>query len=207
MKDLAKGLLKLIGFIVLLAAIVGGVIFTLFVTIVDVGHNAMAPTMTLGDRVLVWKSEKFALGQVVLCEHPRQAGAYVMGRIVGRPGHTVNIEHGQLTIAGKTPHLGRTEVVDFHDAELGRTVRMRMTEEDILDRVHRIFVREGSTARMTRPHEVKSGLFLMNDNRTHRGEDSRYYGEVNPERCIGRIFMRLTATSPELGNEALDIIL
>lgn len=206
MRDFAKGLLKLVGLLVILAGIAAGVLFGFFVTFVDVGHNAMAPTMTLGDRVLVWKTDQLGLGEVALCEHPREAGTYVMGRIVGKPGQVVAFDRGRLTINGDAPHVDVQELVDFHDAELGRTVRVRKMVEDILDHDHGVFVREGSEPRMRRPHEVQRGFFLMNDNRTHAGEDSRTFGEVDPSRCLGRVFMRVSAASPELGNAALDII-
>lgn len=203
-----KGLFKLLGVVLLIALVAGGVLYTSFVTVVEVGHNAMAPTMTLGDRVLVWRTDKFELGQVALCAHPGQPGNYVIGRVVGRPGQTVAIERGQLLIAGEAPPVDIRDVVVFDDAELGRPVRMRRALEDLLDRDHFIFTREGDEPRMRRAHSVRSGLFLMNDNRTHRGEDSRTYGEVDPNSCVGRVFMRLTAApaTVALGGAALDIL-
>jgi hypothetical protein len=48
----------------------------------------------------------------------------------------------------------------------------------------------------------------MSDNRSHNGEDGRSFGEVLPSRCVGRVFLRLTAAEspPEIGNGALDFI-
>lgn len=208
MKDFVKGALKFVAVIAVLAAVAGGVLYGFFVEIVDVGHNAMAPTMTIGDRVLVWKTQELPLGAVALCAHPVQPGVYVMGRVVGRPDHVVSIERGGLQINGDAPDLDTQGFVTFHDAEIGRAVRMRKIHEDILDRDHFIFVQDGREPRMRRAHRVERGLFLMNDNRTHRGEDSRTYGEVDPSACVGRVFMRLSAaeSAPELGHAALDII-
>lgn len=208
MRDFLKGALKFLGVVLVIALIAGGVLYAFFVKVVEVGHNAMAPTMILGDRVLVWNSQDFELGEVVLCPHPQQPGRYVMGRVVGRPGQIVSFERGSLTINGQTPATDVRGLVDFFDAESGRTERMRMALEDILDHDHRIFWREGSEARMRRAHRVSGGLYILNDNRTYVGEDSRTFGEVTPSTCVGRVFMRLTAApSPaEIGNAPLDVI-
>lgn len=208
MKDFAKGVFKFLGVLVLLAAIAGGVLYGFFVKVLEVGHNGMAPTMTLGDQVLVWKTQELGLGEVALCGHPQQPGVYVLGRVVGRAGQIVGIERGALTINGESPEVDTRGVVAFEDAELGRTVRMRHAYERILTHDHPLFWREGSEPRMRRAHTVQGGLFLMNDNRTHRGEDSRTFGEVANESCVGRVFLRLTAaeTPAEIGNAALDII-
>lgn len=207
-RDFLKGALKFLGVVLVIALIAGGVLYAFFVKVVEVGHNAMAPTMILGDRVLVWNSQDFGLGEVILCPHPQQPGRYVMGRVVGRPGQTVSMERGTLRINGQAPDTDVRGVVSFFDAETGRTERMRMALEDILDHDHRIFWREGSEPRMRRSHRVSGGLYIMNDNRTYVGEDSRTFGEVAPTTCVGRVFMRLTAApSPaEVGNGALDII-
>ncbi len=208
MRDFVKGLLKFVAVVLVLAAIAGGVLYAFFVKDVEVGHNGMAPTMILGDRVLVWKTTEFGLGEIALCEHPQEPGRYVMGRVVGRPGHVITFERGQLRINGRTPDTDSSGMVEFDDAETGRRHRMALARENILDHTHWTFVRHGSEPRMRRPHRVGSGLFLLSDNRTHLGEDSRQFGTVAPSTCVGRIFMRLTAVeSPaRVGNAALDLL-
>ena len=203
-----KGALKFLGAMALLLAIAGGILYALYVKVVDVGHNGMAPTLVLDDRVLVWETESFELGDVVLCAHPGQEGRFVMGRIVGRPGHTISMERGTLRIDGEAPDTDVRGAVRFEDRELGRTYTMRWAMERILDDGHTIGWREGEQPRMSRPARVSSGYYLLSDNRTHRGEDSRAFGEVDPARCVGQVFMRLEAgPSPdELGHDMLDII-
>ncbi len=207
-RDFLKGALKFLGVLLVIALVVGGVLYAFFVKVVEVGHNAMAPTMILGDRVLVWNTQDLGLGEVALCPHPQQPGRYVMGRVVGRPGQVLSMERGVLRINGDAPDTDIRGVVGFADAESGRTVRMHLAFEDILDHEHTIFWREGSQPQMRREHRVSSGLYLLSDNRTYTGEDSRTFGEVQPSTCVGRVFMRLTAApSPaEVGNAALDII-
>jgi signal peptidase I len=207
-KDFAKGALKFLGVTAVILGAVGAVIYFAFIQLVDVGHNGMAPTMIMGDKVLVWETDSFELGDPVLCGHPETRGRYVMGRIVGRPGHTVAIERGSLLISGDTPDSDVQGTMQFRDAEIGRTVTMHYGVEDLLDHDHPFMWREGTRPQMGRPVRVSGGYFLLGDNRTHRGEDSRSFGVVRAADCVGVIFMRLTAAEspPEIGNAPLDII-
>ncbi len=208
MRDFVKGASKFLGVVAILLLIVGAILYFFFVRVVTVGHNAMAPTVIMGDQVLVWRGQSFELGEMVLCPHPSEAGRYVIGRIVGRPGQTVSIERGNLRINGVTPDADIHTPIQFADMETGRNRTMLWGVEDILDREHYFFREQGRRPVEMRPHRVRGGVFLMSDNRSYRGEDSRTFGEVSEINCIGRVFMRLTAAdSPEeIGNSALDIL-
>jgi signal peptidase I len=207
-RDFAKGALKFLGAIAAVLLVAGAILYAFFVEVVEVGHNGMSPTMMLGDRVLVWKTTEFELGEAILCPHPSQRGRFVLGRVVGRPGQTVSMDRGTLLINGDSPDRDLHAAIAFDDRETGRRAMMVWGDEDILDHDHRIWWRERSTPEMGRPRRVRGGLFLLSDNRTYRGEDSRSFGEVPAQTCIGRVFMRLTAEdSPAaIGNAPLDII-
>jgi len=207
-RDFVKGASKFLGVVAILCAIVGAILYFFFVRVVTVGHNAMAPTVMMGDQVLVWRGQSFELGEMVLCPHPSEDGRYVLGRIVGRPGQTVSIERGELLINGRSPDKDIHTPIQFADMETGRNRTMTWGVEDILDHEHYFFVEENRQLPRMRPHRVRGGVYLMSDNRSHRGEDSRTFGEVSEIGCIGSVFMRLTAAEspPEIGNSALDII-
>lgn len=203
-----KGLFKFLGGTLVVALAVGGVLFGFFIRVVDVGHDAMAPTIVSGDEVLVWRTQNFELGEIVLCPHPEEAGRYVMGRIVGRPGHTVAIGRGaQLEIEGQRPDVDLRGRVDFYDAQRRSSESMRWGYEDILDHQHPFMYRERRPPEM-RPHQVRGGYFLLSDNRSFHGEDSRRFGEVDGSTCIGRVFMRLTAAvaPPQFEHRALQFL-
>ena len=208
MRDFVKGAAKFLGVLAIILGIVGAVLYFFFVRVVTVGHNAMAPTVMMGDKVLVWRTQSFELGEMVLCPHPADASRYVLGRIVGRAGQTVTIERGNLRINGQAPDTDFHNAIQFADLETGRNRTMMWGEEDILDHEHYIFREERRAPPDMRPHRVRGGAFLMSDNRTYRGEDSRTFGEVAEATCVGRVFMRLSAAdNPEvIGNSALDII-
>lgn len=191
MRDFMKGLSKFLGAILLVALIVGGVLYSFFVRVVEVGHNAMAPTILAGDQVLVWRGTDFELGDPILCPHPNEPGRYVIGRVVGRNGQTVEIGRGaQLMINGETPDVNLRGEFEFYDAGRQNSRRMAWGVEDILDHDHLFMYSEHRPPSM-RPHQVRGGLFLMSDNRSYGGEDSRSFGEVAPGSCVGTIFMRL----------------
>jgi signal peptidase I len=209
-RDFMKGLFKFLGVVALIAFVIGGVLYGFYVKVVEVGHNAMAPTVFVGDRVLVWKGHNFDLGDIALCPHPSEPGRYVMGRVVGRTGQRVAIDRGQLLINGETPESDLHSPISFSDAETGRTEQMIWGIESILNHDHLFFVRAGRAGVPNlREQHVRGGqLYLMSDNRTYVGEDSRAFGGVNEGTCIGAVFMRLTAGAapPEIPHAALDIL-
>lgn len=207
MRDFLKGTAKFLGVIAGILLVVGAILYFFFVRVVEVGHNAMAPTVILGDTVLVWRSTEFELGDIALCPHPSEPNRYVMGRVVGRPGHQVRIERGVLYINNQAPDRDTHPAIQFTNTEIGRVQTMVWGVEDILDHDHLFFYEERRQPHF-RDHEVRGGPFLLSDNRTYVGEDSRTFGEVSELQCIGKVFMRLFAADspPEIGNSALDII-
>ena len=208
MRDLLKGTLKFLAAVAFVLAAVGGVLYGFFVRIVDVGHDAMAPTIVAGDEILVWRTTDFELGEAVLCPHPQEPGRFVLGRIVGRPGHTVELGRGgQLSIAGERPDVDMRGTVDFYDTRRRRNQSMCWGVANILDHTHQFMFRERRPPEM-RPHEVEGGYFLLSDNRSFYGEDSRRFGEVEGSRCVGKVFMRLRAAEAPAAfeNESFELI-
>ncbi|MBX3274468.1 MAG: signal peptidase I [Sandaracinaceae bacterium] len=207
MRDFTKSALKFLGVIAAILIVAGVVLYLFFVRVVTVGHNAMAPTVMLGDQILVWRTDRFELGQMALCAHPSEANRYVLGRVIGRPGDLVAVERGQLMINGQSPDTDHRAAIRWNDLETGRVRTMHWGIENILSRSH-YFFREDRRSFELRPHRVRGGLYLLSDHRTYAGEDSRTFGEVPSATCIGRAFFRLTAAeSPEeIGNSMLDIL-
>ncbi|MEZ4339301.1 MAG: signal peptidase I [Sandaracinaceae bacterium] len=208
MRDFAKGAAKFLGVVAVILLVAGLILYFFFVRVVTVGHNAMALTVMLGDQVLVWRTQSFELGDMVLCPHPSEAGRYVLGRIVGRAGDVVTMERGNLLINGQTPDTDLHPAIRWTDLETNRQRSMIWGIEDILDHEHFFFREDRRRPPEMRPHRVRGGAYLLSDNRTYVGEDSRDFGEVSEITCIGKVFMRLTAADspPEIGNSMLDII-
>jgi len=208
MRDFMKGAGKFLGVVALIAVVAGAILYFFFVRVVTVGHNAMAPTVIMGDQILVWRTQDFELGEMVLCPHPSEDGRFVLGRIVGRPGQTVSIQRGNLYINNTAPDADIHPPIQFADMETGRNRSMTWGIEDILSHEHYFFREENRRLPEMRGHRVSGGVYLMSDNRSYNGEDSRTFGEVAEITCIGKVFMRLTAAEspPEIGNSPLDIL-
>jgi signal peptidase I len=199
---------KFLAFVAVVLCIIGAVLKTWFVAIVEIGHNGMAPTLVAGDTVVLWRDASIEHGDIVLCHHPTDTTRWVLGRVVGRNGTQLSVVRGQLTVEGRVPPTDLREEVDFLDRGDGERVRMRFGVEHLGNDEHFVFARTDRPMRM-RPTGDYDGLYLLGDNRTYTGEDSRTFGPIAESTCVGQIFMRIWASpeSPaEVGNGDFDII-
>lgn len=203
------GLFKVLAFLAVIVGIAIAVLRTWFVDVVTVAHNGMAPTMILGDRVLVWRDAQISRNDIVLCRHPRDATRWVIGRVAVEPGGSIEVQRASLMLDGRRVSVDIRGSFPFTDAETGRTQRMRWGIEEFSDYQEHLFFQPEDRALHLRPMANVSGLYLLGDNRGHVGEDSRAFGVVQPESCRGVVFMRLTAAEglpDEIGHGPLDIL-
>lgn len=209
MRSLLRITFKVAAGLAITALVIGGIMRAFFVHEVQVGHNGMAPTMITGEIVLMWNDAEPDLGDIVVCEHPGEAGSYVMGRIIALQAMTVMSTRGQLSIEGDVPDrdiVGRT---DFYDVDNDTTDHMMHGIEIFHGGDHLWFMKEGHEMRV-REHQVAAGMvFLLGDNRSYVGRDSRAFGDVDPTTCIGEVFMRWAPVDDhgaDLGHSYLDIL-
>lgn len=206
--DFAKGTLRVLGWLLALGAIALGILRYGFVDIITVGHNGMAPTIIAGDQVALWRGAKIETGDIALCVHPGDPGRYVLARIMARARQRIGTERGQLRINGETVDTDLREPRRFYDEVNRRTDRYVYAWEKLGNNDHPIFLKEQTTFVLPeRP--VRRGLFMLGDNRSYRGEDSRTYGEVDESTCKGVVFMRLVPApvqEDDLDHGWLDLI-
>ena len=207
MKTFLKGTLKVLAFLAGIALIVGAVLRIFFVDLAVVGHNAMAPTLIAGDEIMVWRSAP-DFGDVTICAHPADPSRLVIGRVVGKPGMLLDTQRGQLRIDRRILERDIEQPVQFYDGVNDRTDEMYYGLEKLGNTEHYFWHRTNYNFTF-RPVQVTTGIWLLSDNRSYPGEDSRTFGEVDPETCIGDVFMRLQP-SPNPGSNLeygwLDII-
>lgn len=203
MRDFTKGTLKVLGWIAALVAIVLVVLRLAFVDIITVGHNGMAPTIVAGDQVALWRGAKVETGDVALCVHPGDANRYVLARVIAKPGQRVGSERGQLLINGETVMRDTREPKRFYDTITRRTDRYLYAIEALGNNQHPMFLKERTMFEL-RERPVRTGLFMLGDNRSYRGEDSRTYGEVDLATCKGVVFLRLVPAQPQEGDPPSD---
>jgi len=200
--------LKFFAGVLVILAIIAGVLKTWYVDIVTVGHDGMAPTLFIGDTVIVWRDATPDHGAIMLCHHPTDPARFVMGRVVGRNGVDITLDRGRLRIAGTFPPVEWRPNLQYYDPVAQMQVNMRWGFEQLGNDRHRIFEREGREMRL-RPIAAYDGLYLLDDNRTYNGEDSREFGPVPESRCVGRIILRVgmsEGTPPEVENRQFQIL-
>lgn len=177
-------------------AIVAGILVITWVVLdvwfmdrVTVANNSMAPTILAGDIVLMWKDAEIEQNDVVLCRNPRDPNRYVLGRVIATPGMKIGFERGQLLINDHRIAFDFRGERHLADVSAGRNDRWARGWEELGDYRSHWFLSDPRRPVVMPSKTVRSGLFLLSDFRSFRGEDSRAYGEVDPSTCLGQIFM------------------
>jgi signal peptidase I len=173
------GIIVLFG---LVAPSLAGLVKTSFVEAFRLPTDSMAPTILAGDYILVRKTvPDLAAGSIVVFPSPAEPSTFLIKRIIGRPGDTLEMRNKQLRVN----HRRMTEPYIQHvdrDNDLYSPAMYWQTTA-LADR--------GDSARYqpTRdnwgPLVVPPGhLFMLGDNRDDT-EDSRYWGFVPVTDIIG----------------------
>ena len=200
MYNLVKFLLKAVIWIAVLALIVGGVLRFFFVDVAVVGHDGMAPTLVAGDYVAIWRKAAANIGDVMICQHPGDLEKHVMGRVASLAGYTVKTDiHGQLMIGDDTIMRDYRGTRRFFDIARNEFVTMKYGVARFGYHEHEFFLEEGEDIRVN-PISIRTGIFLLGDNLSSRGNDSRSFGEVDTQTCVGQVFMRLWP-APKRGDD------
>jgi signal peptidase I len=179
-------------------AVIGLVVVRLvFMETVVVADNGMAPTLVYGDEVLIWKGAEIGMADVVVCEHPVRTGALVISRAIAFAGHTVSTDiNGMLYVDKDRTTTQPQKEMRFYDVPRKRLWDMRLYLIDYFGRhSHLFFIQLGDRLRL-RTHTVERGIYLLGDNRSEVSFDSREFGEVQPDRCLGQVIMRLRPAPP-----------
>jgi signal peptidase I len=205
-KALGKGALWLGA----LCLVVVGVLRLFFLDVVEVGHDGMAPTMIAGESVLMWRGvDEPEMGDILVCHHPTATGQMVLGRVVGKGGMTLRDVRGQLEIAGDVPDRDVLEEERFFDQTTNREDSYRRAIVKLGNTDHYVFERDRFTFRLRETRVDPDRVFLMGDNRAAAQLDSRTFGAVPVQSCLGRLFMRFRnapTRSAELGHGWFDFL-
>ncbi len=201
MSDLIKGTLKTVLILAAIFGVFAGLMKYFYVDIAQAGDNSMAPTLLAGDQFLVWRGTPDH-GRATICAHPKIPGRLIMGRVVGKPGHTIEIDNKTLIINGTRCNKDIGQKLQFRDG--ARTLRVITGTEVVGNDEHAYFDPERPWS--MKKTKVRNGFYLLGDNRAISDSDSRTQGEVPMESCKGTIFMRLQPVPNDLGNSWLDLI-
>ncbi len=201
MRSFSKYALKAalwIGGVVLIAF---GVLRLFFMDVVVIGHDSMAPTLIAGDQAFLWRGGDDAeMGDIVVCQHPQHAGQMVVGRVLGRSNMTVKTVRGLLDVSGTRPSRDIKETVDFRSMDSPHPIRVQLSEDTLGNFTHHTFWPDNHPLRLRETRVPVNHYYLLGDNRTQHGNDSRTFGTVPANTCIGKLFMLMKPAPDPRGN-------
>lgn len=165
---------------------------------VELAHDGMAPTLVSGDRVVVHGHVPLT-GEIALCAHPN-GEEYVLGRIIAAGGHTVWADERGLAVEnpmGRATHeaYGDRRQVTFRGVArtLARTDRPRPTvssgETEQMD-----VLLPSAPLSIARIRVPENHVYLLGDDRGAAEHDSRTFGPVPIDGCLGAVVYRTTSS-------------
>jgi signal peptidase I len=188
MGETTKFVLNAVAVVVIVLALIRLV----FMETVVVQDNSMVPTLVYGDEVLVWKNAQIEMADVVVCEHPVQTGALVISRAIAFAGHTVRTDMNRnLCVDADCTTAQPDKIMRFYDVTRKRPWDMQLLQIDYFGRHSHDYVIQRGDQFHLRTYNIEKGVYLLGDNRSVVSFDSREFGEVDPESCLGEVIMRL----------------
>lgn len=184
MVKLLKGLFVLL-MILLFLAVVGRIfVFQLGVT----QSYSMVPNLVAGDTFLVKTVGKLGLGDIAVCEDPEQAGSMVVLRVMGLPGMSVRFKHNHIILDGEMIQREGIDPLLYVDETSGEqlTYAVRIGTEYVGGQLFDVALMDRAGGQQQRAFTVPDEHFyLVGDNR-NMARDSRNFGPVPIESCIGK---------------------
>ncbi len=190
-----RGLFSLVLWAVGLALVAGAVLKLFFVDVIVLGHDAMAPTVAIGEQAFLWRGAEPELGDIVVCQHPRIPTDLVVGRVLGRPGHVVATDAaGNLLVSGVPVETNVLDTMTYSVTTSGRTAPVKRVVEGAAGKRYETFYPEDLDLEVERTEVEPGRLYIVADNRAYRGYDSRTFGTVDAAACRGSLFMLFRPT-------------
>jgi signal peptidase I len=161
---------------------------------------SIAPTLSPGDWVILWRATSPGFGDLVLCPDPEEPGEVFIGRIAGEGGDTLKIDDlGMLTINNSRIRSERacdSPKFTVENPRTGDEVELRCDIET-MGGVHHQRALVPTPKTPLKPvgvtREVDAGaVYLISDNRFFPF-DSRDFGPLPKAACKEAIIFRLVS--------------
>jgi signal peptidase I len=201
MRKLGKGMAWVLGVLVVLAGVGRALIYQPWTIPPNdaVLDASMAPTLRGGDLVLLMSHGKAAFGDLVRCPDPEDPTGFVVGRVTGTQGDSVEVVGNDAVVNhhryGSEMACAQSKFMIPHPKS-GSDVNMRC---DVVNMGSGWHYRGASSDPVPQSGknihgDVGSGmLYLLSDDRSFH-DDSRDFGTVPANTCQ-RIFFRLWSKS------------
>lgn len=159
---------------------------------------SVAPTLASGDQVLLLTVGTPSVGDLMRCKDPEEPSAYVVGRILGKGGDSIEIGSGVLKVNGYG--VSSSEACADHGPPV-LSPESRQRVDLVCGRVefaggwHLIGRVPKAKSEPPKTYKVDPGrVFLVSDNRDIH-DDSRDFGAIPLANCDRRIAYRLWSAS------------
>lgn len=195
MGTLWRGLFWCAAFLIVIGLVMRAAFVDVWVLPDDLKTSAsVAPSLAGGDAILFMHRNKPAFGDLVRCSDPDDPARFVVGRVVGLAGDTVETEGRELSVNGKR-YIGQMACAEpkatIPHPTSGSTVEIWCDQVEIAGHPHMRGWSEKAGIFTPAKATVGQGmLYLLSDDRSYH-DDSRDFGTVPVESCTGRIIFRL----------------
>ena len=181
-----KGLFGVIVFFVLIAVI--GKIFIFDIARTD--SYSMIPNLIPGDTFLVYTRATLDPGDIAVCRNPADPKNMLVLRVLAVPGSEISMKNNNLYIDGNKVDQRIFESLVYEDNTSGEHIEylVNIVGEYVGGLNYRVALMDRAGDKHFAREEVEDGLFLIGDNR-NRARDSRHFGEVAIEDCVGKAFL------------------
>ncbi len=195
MRKLLNGLLWIAGTLLVIAVVLRALVLDVWKVPSDpVLAASVAPSLAAGDTVIVLTRGTPGFGELVRCPDPEARGGYIVGRIAGVPGDTVEIDHNTLVVNGTrydAESACAEPKVTIAEPSTGKEIELSCDMVMMGSGLHLRAVGRRPPLERRRRVDVQPGtVFLLSDNRSYH-DDSRDFGLQPQAACNQRIVFRL----------------
>jgi signal peptidase I len=186
-------LLKFIFGVIVVIAIVAVIGRLFFFELGKTQSYSMVPTLVPGDVFVVSTVSLLGQGDVALCENPDDPTEHVALRVIGVPGDEVSFWRNHIKLNGEVIQHSIEDPIIYVDRTSGEELEyaVNVAEEYVGGRLFTVALMDRSGGKDARPIVVPEGqFFVVGDNR-NLSVDSRNFGTVPIESCIGKAVLLL----------------
>lgn len=205
LKEFVRWVLWLGGVLAVVLGLLRLFLFTLWVVPNDslALAAAIAPTLGPGDLVVVMHAGKPSTGDLVRCHHPELSEQWIIGRIAGEGGETVEVAQGRIRVNGRAaPTVTNCDPPAFSvvHPRSEEPITLKCDREELGGNNHMRLFGNPDTFGIKVPiqKKVEEGFYyLVSDNREY-SLDSGSVGTIPVQSCEGMIVYRLWGQSGPL---------
>jgi signal peptidase I len=191
-------LVRTLGWTALTLGVLGGVARLVLIDVWKIPDDfgvSIDPTLSQGDTVLMLTRGKPGFGDLVRCADPDGSGNFVIGRIAGVAGDSVQVHGRDLRVVGKRYDAEMACPADMETTVIhpvsGEKITLVCDQVQMGGRLHYRGYSPKKDAEAPVNATVGEGMFfLISDDRSYH-YDSRDFGTVPVASCKNRIFFRL----------------